>query len=181
MSATVAASEPLDLLLEYERRLAASGATLPGREEVRERWTGVAFRLGDEHLLARMDEVREIIDPPVCARVPGTAPWFLGVANVRGTLLPVMDLHGLMIGGRASAARNARALVYSGEGVTAAFRVDDVLGLKRFFVEEMTTVETGIEVLRPYIDGGFRHAGENWPIFNLAWFVQGRDFLEISR
>lgn len=179
--AAAVATNALDLLLEYEQRLMTSGARLPGREDVRERWTGVAFRLGDEMLLAPMDEVQEIIDPPSCTRVPGTAPWFLGVANVRGSLLPVMDLHGLMIGGRASAPRNARVIVYSGEGVAAAFRVDDVLGLKRFYAEEMTDVGTNIDVLGPYIDGGFRHASESWPIFRFARFVASRDFLDVSR
>lgn len=180
MSAAVA-TDALALLIDYERRLAESGARLPGRAEARERWVGVAFRLGDEFFVSRMDEIQEILDPPTCTRVPGTAPWFLGVANVRGSLLPIMDLHGLMIGGRAAASRNARMLVYSGEGVAAAFRVDDVLGLKRFYREEMTTVETGLQALAPYIDGGFRHADEAWPIFSFARFVASRDFLEISR
>lgn len=180
VSAT-ATSDALDLLLDYERRLAASGARLPGREEVRERWTGIAFRLGDHTFVAPMEEVGEILDPPTCTRVPGTAPWFVGVANVRGTLLPVMDLHGLMVGGRSAAPRNARALVYSGEGVSAAFRVDDVLGLKRFYKEEMIDVEIDNEVLAPYIDGGFHQGDETWAIFSFARFAASRDFLEISR
>lgn len=175
------ASDALALLLDYERRLAVSGATLPGREEVRERWAGVGFRLGDEFLLAPMEEIQEIIDPPACTRVPGTAPWFLGVANVRGNLLPVMDLHGLMIGGRASAPRNARVLVYSGEGVSAAFRVDDVLGLKRFYTDEMTAAASGIESLSAYMTGGFRQGGDAWSIFSFSRFVASRDFLDITR
>lgn len=180
MSAAVA-TDALTLLLDYEQRLEQAQVRLPGREEVRERWVGIAFRLGEEFFVSRMDEVQEILDPPVCTRVPGTAPWFLGVANVRGNLLPVMDLHGLMIGGRSGAPRNAKMLVYSGEGVSAAFRVDDVLGLKRFYLEEMTDVGTDIEALAPYVEGGFRHANEAWPIFSFARFVASSDFLEIAR
>lgn len=180
MPATVA-TDALGLLLDYEQRLLASGARLPGGEEIRERWTGVAFLLGDERLLAPMGQVQEVIDPPECTRVPGTAPWFLGVANVRGTLLPVMDLHGLMIGGRAGAPRNARMLVYNSEGVAAAFRVDDVLGLKRFYEDERIAVEPGNEVLAPYVDGGFRQGDETWAVFDFTRFVASRDFLEISR
>lgn len=177
----VMANDALGRLLEYEQRLLASGARLPGREEVRERWTGVSFYLADERLLAPMDQVQEVIDPPTCTRVPGTAPWFLGVANVRGSLLPVMDLHGLMIGGRAATPRTARVIVHSSEGVTAAFRVDNVLGLKRFYVDEMITVEPTNEVLAPYIEGGFRQGEETWAIFDFRHFVASRDFLDISR
>lgn len=174
-------TDALGLLLEYEQRLAMSGATLPGREEVRERWTGIGFRLGEELLLAPMEEIQEIIDPPTCTRVPGTAPWFLGVANVRGSLLPVMDLHGLMIGGRASASRNARVLVFNGDGVSAAFRVDDVLGLKRFYTDEITSAASRLEALTAYMMGGFRQGDDAWSIFSFARFVTSRDFLDITR
>jgi len=179
--AAAATMDGLALLVEYEQRIKEAAVELPGREEVRERWTGVGFRLGDELLLAPMAEVQEVLDPPTMTRVPGTAPWFLGVANVRGTLLPMMDLHGLMIGGRSSAPRNARILVYSGEGVAAGFRVDDVFGLKRFYTDEMTEADTRIEVLQPYTEGGFQRGEEAWSIFSFARFVTSSHFLEVAR
>jgi len=179
--AATATTDARAILADYERRVAAVGVQLPGREEVRERWTGVGFRLGDELLLAPMAEIQEVLDPPTTTRVPGTAPWFLGVANVRGSVLPIMDMHGLMIGGRVSAARNARILVYSGEGVSAGFRVDDVFGLKRFYTDERTEAPARSEVLAPYIDGGFRRGEENWSIFSFARFVTSNHFLEVAR
>jgi twitching motility protein PilI len=177
----VATGEPIDLLLDYERRLIDAGARLPAQEEVRDRWSGIAFRVGDERFVASMEEVREVLDPPSCTRVPGTAPWFLGVANVRGTLVPVMDLHGFMVGGRAAQSRHAKVLMYHREGVAAAFRVDDVLGMKRFHMEEQAQVDTGAQALAPYVRGGFQRASEAWPVFSLDAFVASRDFLDIAR
>lgn len=181
MNTAAAATDALDLLADYERRLQAAQVTLPGGEEARDRWLGVGFRVGDDRFVAAMDEVREVIDPPRCTRVPGTAPWFLGVANVRGTLLPVMDLHGYAAGGRASASRNARVIVFQGEGVHAAFRVDDVLGMKRFYGEERSEVAPRESELAPFVEGGFRRLDEAWPVFSFARFVASPGFLEISR
>jgi twitching motility protein PilI len=177
----VAAREPIDLLLDYERRLEAAGARLPAQEEARDRWSGIGFRVGDDRFVASMDEVREVLDPPACTRVPGTAPWFLGIANVRGTLVPVLDLHGFVTGGRAAQSRQARALMYQRDGVAAAFRVDDVLGMKRFYLEEQGSVGTTADALAPYVSGGFRRLNEQWPVLSLSAFVASRDFLEIAR
>jgi len=179
--AAVATPDPFEVLLEYEQRIAAAGVRLPAQEEARERWSGIGFRVGQERFVASMDEVREVLDPPHCTRVPGTASWFLGVANVRGTLVPVLDLHGFMIGGRSGQSRQARALMYQRDGVAAAFRVDDVLGMKRFYMEERAPVRTGVDALAPYVTGGFRRLNEEWPVLSLSDFVASRDFLEISR
>ena len=44
-------------------------------------------------------DVNEILFMPTLAPVPGTKPWLLGVANVRGNLVPVVDLRdGQMMG-----------------------------------------------------------------------------------
>lgn len=173
--------EPIDLLLGHERRLTEAGAALPAQREIRDRWTGIGFRVGDHRLMASMDEIREILDPPICTRVPGTVSWFLGIANVRGNLVPVFDLHGFLAGGRVAQSRQSRVLTYQQEGLHAAFRVDDVLGMKRFELAQRARVETDAEALAPYVTDGFRQGDEAWPVLNLGDFVASRDFLEIAR
>lgn len=173
--------EPIDLLLAHERRLTEAGAALPAQREIRERWTGIGFRVGDHRFMASMEEVREIIDPPVCTRVPGTVSWFLGIANVRGNLVPVFDLHGFLAGGRVAQGRQARVLTFQQEGLHAAFLVDDVLGMKRFELDQRARVETGAGALAAYVTDGFRQGDEEWPVLSLADFVASRDFLEIAR
>src|SRR5687768_18608043 len=85
--------KPFDLLKELER-LARTALTGQGRDAASEReWVGVAFRLGSENFLVAREETREVLGfPSVLTRVPGAKGWIRGVANVRGTLLPVVDL-----------------------------------------------------------------------------------------
>lgn len=44
-------------------------------------------------MIAPLEEVKEILNyPDGVTRVPGTQAWLLGMANIRGNLLPLIDL-----------------------------------------------------------------------------------------
>jgi twitching motility protein PilI len=81
-----------DTLLDYETRSLAHVAGRPESIEAAGHWRGVGFRLGQRRLVSSFDEVMEILPMPPVTPVPGAQAWMLGVANVRGTLLPVVDL-----------------------------------------------------------------------------------------
>jgi len=51
----------------------------------------MGFRVGELGLLFPWDAGREIVVPPRVGHIPNTAPWFAGLANVRGGLVPVVD------------------------------------------------------------------------------------------
>ncbi len=176
---------PLELLRDYERRVQAQAPSLPRAEQERNRWSGIAFRLGEDLLLAPMSEVAEILDPPPCTHVPGTRSWFMGIANVRGSLLPVTDLHGFAFSGRASNARNAKLLVFNQDGVHAGIKVDDVLGLKQFDANDAIDGSDAPlkvhETLQPFIARVFDQGQQAWPVFSLARFTQSRAFLQIGK
>lgn len=55
-------------------------------------WIGIAFEVGGQEFVAPMGEVSEILALPELTPIPRTKPWLLGVANVRGRLLPLADL-----------------------------------------------------------------------------------------
>lgn len=52
----------------------------------------LTFRLADNVCGVGILRVREILELPPVTRVPGTAPAVRGVINVRGTIVPVIDL-----------------------------------------------------------------------------------------
>src|SRR3546814_7189141 len=96
MQATQQQTQPFDVLLDYERRSLSHEPGRPEQIEAAGHWRGVGFRLGMRRLLVGFDEVVEIIPLPAATPVPGAASWMLGVANVRGTLLPIVDLKQFM-------------------------------------------------------------------------------------
>ncbi|KFI06278.1 chemotaxis protein CheW [Massilia sp. BSC265] len=52
----------------------------------------LGLQVGGTRYLLDLLEAGEIVSPVPLARVPLTLPWYLGLANVRGTLVGVVDL-----------------------------------------------------------------------------------------
>lgn len=52
----------------------------------------VTFGLGDEVFAVSVTMVREILDYAPAFRVPNGPPWMLGLTDVRGTGVPMVDL-----------------------------------------------------------------------------------------
>src|SRR5277367_6937774 len=84
---------PFELLKELEKRSrAVAAANVPETTTGRE-WVGVAFRMGGETFLVAREETREVLGyPAVVTRIPGAKSWVRGLANVRGALMPMLDL-----------------------------------------------------------------------------------------
>lgn len=61
----------------------------------------IVFRVGTALYLAPLLSIKEIVDPLPYTRVPNGRPHFLGLANLRGQLVGVIDL-GLYLQGRPS-------------------------------------------------------------------------------
>lgn len=169
---------PYELLLALEARGAVAalpaGAAAAGNE-----WVGVAFRLGTETFLAAREETREVLAvPPQLTRVPGARPWVRGLHNVRGQLLPVIDLRQFLGSGVTAVQRQSRVLVVQHREVPVGLLVDEVLGFRRF-------PESAFEPVPPptlircehYLAGVFRSEGEGWPVFGLRRLVESPAFL----
>src|SRR3546814_12949740 len=81
-----------ELLLQIDRRCRLLGADLPSPPTHGDSWSGIGFRLGEHWYVAPMGEVSEVLHEPRYTHLPGVKPWVRGVANLRGRLLPLMDL-----------------------------------------------------------------------------------------
>ncbi|MBF8291197.1 MAG: twitching motility protein PilI, partial [Steroidobacteraceae bacterium] len=67
--------------------------------------------MGGETFLVERDEAREVMGVPApITRVPGARPWIMGLANVRGQLLPVIDLKQYFGSGELVTGRNTRVV-----------------------------------------------------------------------
>ncbi len=124
--------QPYRLLAEMDRRLQARISDLGGSNLGDDAWVGLSFRLGDKQFLAPQAEVREVITPPVYSRVPNARPWLMGVANARGSLLPLIDLRLLLDGQASTVQRGSRFMILNSDEVPAGFLVDGVSGYRRF-------------------------------------------------
>ncbi len=56
----------------------------------------IVFRLGGQRYAVPVGKIVELDRPPTCAVVPNTPAFVLGVTNVRGDILSVIDLRALL-------------------------------------------------------------------------------------
>ena len=165
---------PFELLKELEKRSrAVTPGSVSGAEAAKE-WVGVAFRMGGETFLVAREETREVLGyPAAVTRIPGAKTWVKGLANVRGQLLPLLDLRQFLGSGATASGRNTRIIVVNHRDVPAGLMVDEVLGFRRF-AESDFNPDPPPTVIRcdAYLAGAFRRGGEVWPVLSLKSFTR---------
>lgn len=173
--------QPFELLREIERR-SASAQSGAGGGALAAEWVGIGFRIGEEQFIASREQVREVLMlPDSMTRVPGAKRWLLGIANLRGHLLPLVDIKLLLGSGRTTLRRTTRVISVNHREIPAGLVVDEVQGFRRFMDHEFTdkTVETAVRCDR-YLAGAYQRGDDNWPIFNLFDFVESNLFLQAA-
>jgi len=173
--------QPFELLAEIERRSRQvhSGPSSGGMEA---EWVGVGFRIGEEQFVAGRDQVREVLMlPDDMTRVPGSKRWMLGIANLRGHLLPLVDVKLLLGSGRTTLRRTTRVISVNHREVPAGLVVDEVLGFRRFTDHEFTDSwpETMVRCDR-FLTGAYERGEDTWPVFNLFDFIESNLFLQAA-
>ena len=123
---------PFEILAEYERLALEHVAGLPEQMSAPGLWRGVGYRIGRQRLASGFEEVVEILPLPSLTPVPGAQPWMLGVANLRGNLLPVVDLKQFLEGERTVLHEGQRMLVVRQRGGDVAVLIDELFGQRSF-------------------------------------------------
>lgn len=171
---------PFALLLDIADRSRRYASQLPQQVEAVSYWRGVGFMLAGQHFAVDMNDVAEILQPPKLTKVPGVRSWVLGVANVRGRLVPVMDLAGLL--GLPSRAnwRSRRVLVIEQNDHLVGLLVDAVLGMQQFAVDRRVDVNGLDPALVRYVADAYERDGREWPVFQLRELIQAPEFMQVA-
>lgn len=170
---------PFELLLGLEEAILGLGPG--GRRASENLWVGVAFRLGRYNLVCSRAEIREVITWPGATRVPRAQPWLMGLANVRGQLVPITDLARWAGLGEVSRLRISRVIVVNHPDIPAGLLVDQVVGFRRF-----TPADAGVEIgelpesLSPFLLGTYGRDDEKWAVLGLRDLVESEAFLQAA-
>ena len=173
--------QPFELLVEMERRSRQAHAG-QGSGALPAEWVGVGFRVGEEQFVASREQVREVLMlPDSMTRVPGAKRWMLGIANLRGHLLPLVDVKLLLGSGRTTLRRHSRVISVNHREVPAGLVVDEVLGFRRFMDHEFSDSwpETIARCDR-FLTGAYRRGEDTWPVFDLFAFIESNLFLQAA-
>lgn len=121
------------------------------REEVRQ---FIGIRLGNETYGIPVDKIKEITKPLQITAIPGTAPHIMGLMNLHGEILCVVDVKILFNIGNVVPADNSRVVVIKTvEGPVGVFcdEVTDIYDIMQKHIEAaLSTLSAGIS---HYIQG----------------------------
>ncbi len=164
-------SEARDIILllqDIENQSRKYAFDLPHKEESKFTWEGVLFTILGQKLLTALGEVKEILNyPSSVTSVPGAQSWVRGVANVRGSLMPIFDLQEFLGGTAISIGRRTRVLVIEYEGLFAGLMVADVYGMRHFNHELRIQLQEMTVPVGPYIAGAYDVDGDQCPILSM--------------
>lgn len=106
----------------------------------------VTFKLGKEEFAAGIAEVREIIRVPDIVAVPKAPQFVEGVINLRGTIIPIIDLRKRFEMEESARDEHTRVVVVEIDGLLTGLVVDsarEVLKVSRLAIEAAPDLLTG--------------------------------------
>lgn len=178
----VAAIDPFEVLLRYERDSLAHSVGLPEEAEAPGAWRGIGYRLGARLLVSSFEDVIEILPVPGITPVPGALGWMLGISSVRGELLPIIDLRHFLEGVPCVRHEGMRMLIVNQPGGQVALLVEELFGQRSFVAEQ----DIGLAAARPegrfgrFIDTVYRVEDEMWNVFSLERLARTPEFRQAA-
>lgn len=186
MATRATSATPFEALADYERRSLAHVVGLPEQLDAPGLWRGVGYRIGNHRLASGFDEVLEILPLPPVSPVPGAQPWMLGVANVRGNLLPIVDLKQFLEGERTVLHENQRVLLVRQPGGDVAVLIDELFGQRSFTdqikldAEQIAAEKIADGRYAYFIDRAYRLGEHPWGVFSLERLARTPEFRQAA-
>lgn len=169
------------LLLEIDQRCRTLAAGLPLQQTRQQGWSGIGFRMGERYYVAPMGDIDEILPEPRYAVLPGVKPWVKGIANLRGRLLPILDLYAYFGHELSPLRKQRRVLVIDLQDVFAGLLVDEVLGMQHFSERSLMpeSADDADPGMAPYLQGRFVRE-QAWHVFSPRLLAQSPDFMNVA-
>lgn len=169
-------------LIELAERSRAAARGLPAQVDIRPHWSGIGFSLMGSYFVAPLGEVSEMLEVPAHTHLPGVQPWVLGVANVRGRLLPIFDM-AMFFGARLTGTRKQRrVLILETETLYTGLLVDQVFGMQHFPMDEHREEAGPVAAeVRPYTAGSYPTKEQSWTVFSPGLLAEEPRFINAAK
>lgn len=140
----------------------------PGTLEEKNLERHLSFSLGDEEYAVPLLSVKEVIAIPEITPVPHTPPYFLGIMNLRGQVISVMDLR-LKLGIKANPGAETTIIICDLKPYSIGLVVDSVNSVLNPVAERLNA-KPEIQSNRPtdYITGVYQNGEELVLFLNIA-------------
>ncbi len=120
----------------------------------------------------------EILEESNIHFVPLSATWLIGVSNIRGDVVPIIDLEKLINGDDTNAEYKNRKLAIIGKGEnTIGIELDELPVLLEFDKrKKLNDFSNQAERIRPFIQYAYTKDDDIWFCINFPSFIQSISF-----
>ena len=165
---------------DFQTRLVERMQAARGGSDVRAGQLGVM--IGQTRWLLDLPQAGEIVAVGSITKVPLTQPWFLGLTNIRGNLISVVDFAHFQGGAPSAIDKDARIIAFAPAlSFNAGLLVSRVLGLRNVadmehYNDSRGNAAAGGAPAPRYMDG--EH--QIWHLLDLAAVSQDPAFLHVG-
>ncbi len=177
---------PFDLLLDLDLRLKQRAQNVSQQVQPKLVMGSLAVRVGSYPMLVPMESISEIlhISNTRLTRVPGVKSWVIGITNLRGTILSVIDLHHFLISQNRSTINNkmSRIVVVREEEWLYGLLVDEVSGMRHFNDDLRINLPASLPAeLRPYLENSaYEVERKQWLILDIPQLLRADAFQAVA-
>lgn len=169
-------------LSNISQAYAHSARPLPAQVDYAPVATVICFSILGRELAVPLDKLAELLPPQRYTAVPRVKQWMRGVANVRGKLLPIIDLADYLGGQLRESVRGQRMLVIDSEDIHAGLLVDGIRGIRHFTLDTYKSIVEDVpDSLAQYVVGGFEESNGNVvPLFEPEFLALDEAFRDVA-
>lgn len=143
----------------------------------------IVFALGNEEYGIEVEKVRTIERMSPITRVPKTPPFIKGVINLRGAVIPVIDLRGRFNLSETKPTENSRIIVVAVADIEVGFIVDaanDVIDIDTDHIDSPPEIVGGIKA--KYLHGIAKLGeGRLLIMLNLAEVLNKNEIMQLEQ
>ncbi|BCD98014.1 chemotaxis protein CheW [Marinagarivorans cellulosilyticus] len=178
----MSSNEGFQALLDLAAKTRTNSLPIPAEGDEAPRQSGIGFSLLGRRFIAPMGQIAEMLEIPPSTRLPGVQPWVIGLANVRGRLLPLFDMAVFFGGTSLGQRRQQRALVIDTDQLYSGLVVDQAYGMQHFtsdlYKEHVDDVP---DAVAPFVKGGYVDAsGVSWALFDMYAIANFSKFMNAA-
>lgn len=173
--------DPYGLLLAIDARARNNQLVSDAADEFRQTNTYLSFSVCGEGVLLPIGEITELVSAPAIVEIPVMKPWMRGIANIRGSLLPLTDLEGFFCDRRQSLGASSRVLVIEKGSSRYGLLVPEVYGIKEIAPEKLQQIQPGASnPLAGFCSLIASTGGKDWFLLDFELLTGDERFMQVA-
>jgi purine-binding chemotaxis protein CheW len=142
----------------------------------------VVFKIGREDFALDILRAKEVVMRREITPIPEAAESVEGILNLRGNLVPVLDLRKRLRAARAESETDERIIVVDFDGVATGFIVDGASELLRVSDSEIESVPDLLKDMGVnYLKGIINHSGRYISVVDIDEILNGEIRCDLNR